>query len=90
MKDVRSIIALCLREFPRPKPERTPEGGGLYLTVNLMLIPYTGGRSFIRIIMLMIPSIMSLTIIPVHSLESMRAPIYSLGNVLLNIPLGRV
>ena len=30
--DVRSKITLCLKEFPRAKPEGTPEGKGLYTT----------------------------------------------------------
>ena len=28
-----SNITLCLKEFPRAKPEGTPEGKGLYLTL---------------------------------------------------------
>ena len=32
-RDIRSNIALSLKEFPRAKPEGTPEGKGLYLTV---------------------------------------------------------
>ena len=33
MRDIQSYIPLCLKEFPRAKPEGTPEGKGLYLTV---------------------------------------------------------
>ena len=31
-RDIWSNINLCLKEFPRAKPEGTPEGKGLYLT----------------------------------------------------------
>ena len=36
-------ITLCLKEFPRAKPEGTPEGIGLYLTKlspNTDIIPF--------------------------------------------------
>ena len=55
---IQSNIALCLREFPRAKPKRTPEGRGLYLTIYCELSPNTDSISF----MLMIPSLISLTI----------------------------
>ena len=32
-RDIRSNIPLCLNELPRAKPEGTPEGKGVYLTV---------------------------------------------------------
>ena len=32
-RHIRSNITLCLKELPRAKPEGTPEGKGLYLTV---------------------------------------------------------
>ena len=47
-----------------PPPEGTPKGGGLNLTVYPVLNPNTGSISFLRIIMLMNPSIISLTISP--------------------------
>ena len=39
-----------------PPPEGTPEGGQLYLTVNPELSPNTDSISFLRIIMIIIPS----------------------------------
>ena len=42
-RDIRSNIPLCLKEFPRAKPEGTPEGIGLYLTKlspNTDIIPF--------------------------------------------------
>ena len=39
-----------------PRPEVTPEGVGLYLTLYLELIPNKGSKSFLRIIMPMITS----------------------------------
>ena len=41
-RNILSNIALRLREFPRAKPEGTPKGGGLYLTVYPELSPNTG------------------------------------------------
>ena len=38
---MRSKIPLRLKEFPRAKPEGTPEGGGVYLTVYPELSPNT-------------------------------------------------
>ena len=32
--DIQSNITLCMKEFPRAKPKGTPDGKGLYLTVN--------------------------------------------------------
>ena len=32
-------VPLCLKEFPRAKPEGTPEGKGVYLTVYPELNP---------------------------------------------------
>ena len=40
-RDIRSNIPLRLKEFPRAKPEGTPEGGGVYLTVYPELSPNT-------------------------------------------------
>ena len=37
---LRSIIVLCLRDFPRGKPEGTPKGEGLYLTIYSELRQY--------------------------------------------------
>ena len=53
-----------MRECPRAKPEGTPEGGGLYLTVYPESSPNTGSITFLRIIMLMIPTLFALTISP--------------------------
>ena len=39
-----------------PLPEGTPEGGGLYLTVYPESSPNMGSISFLRIIMIMMPS----------------------------------
>ena len=61
---MRSNIALRLRDFPRAKPEGTPEGEGLYWTVYPEFSPNTGSNSLLRIIMLMIPSLISLTTSP--------------------------
>ena len=36
----------CLKEFPRAKPEGTPEGKGIYLTVYPELSPNSDGVSF--------------------------------------------
>ena len=33
LRDLRSNIPFCLKEFPRAKPEGTPEGEEVYLTV---------------------------------------------------------
>ena len=46
MRDIPSNIPLCLKEFPREKPARTPEGKGVYLTVYLKLSPNTKNISF--------------------------------------------
>ena len=43
-----------------PSPEGTPKGGGLYPKLS----PNKGSISFLRIIMPMIPSLISLTISP--------------------------
>ena len=45
-RDIRSYKTLCLKEFPRAKPEGTPEGKGLYLTVYPELSPNTNIISF--------------------------------------------
>ena len=45
-RDIRSNIPLCLKEFQRAKPEGTPEGEGLYLTVYPKLSPKTDIISF--------------------------------------------
>ena len=45
-RDIRSNIPLSLKEFPRAKPEGTPEGGGLYLTVYPESSPNTDIISF--------------------------------------------
>ena len=58
-----SNIAIRLREFQRAKLYGTHEGGGLYLTVYPELSRNTGSISFLRIILLMIPALISLTII---------------------------
>ena len=49
---------------PEGLPEKTSKGKGLYMTVNPESSPYTGSISFFKIIMLMIPSLISLTISP--------------------------
>ena len=46
MRDIRSNITLCLKEFPRAKPKETPEGKGLYLTVYPESRPNTDIISF--------------------------------------------
>ena len=43
---IRSNITLCLKEFPRAKPEGTPEGKGLYLIVYPLSPPNTDIISF--------------------------------------------
>ena len=45
-RDIRSNITICLKEFPRAKPEGTPEGKGLYLTVYSKWSPNTDIISF--------------------------------------------
>ena len=37
--DIRSNITLCLKGFSRAKPEGTPEGEGLHLTMYPELSP---------------------------------------------------
>ena len=64
MRDIRSNIALCLKEFPRAKPEETPEGKRLYLTIYPELSPNTDIVSFLTIIGLMFTSLIALTIGP--------------------------
>ena len=44
--DIQSNIALRLRKFPRAKPEGTPEGEGVYLTVYPESSPNTDSISF--------------------------------------------
>ena len=39
------IGRLCLKEFPRAKPEGTPEGKGVYLTAYPELSPNTDSIS---------------------------------------------
>ena len=57
------IYPLRLREFLRAKPEGTPECKPLYLTLYPESSPITGIISFLIVCMLMIPSLISLTII---------------------------
>ena len=45
---IQSNIPLCLKEFPRAKPEGTPDDKGLYLTVYPELSPYTDSISFLQ------------------------------------------
>ena len=45
-RDILSNKTLCLKEFPRAKPEGTPEGKGLYLTVYPKSSPNTDIISF--------------------------------------------
>ena len=45
-RDVRSGVPLRLREFPRAKPEETPEDKGLYLTIYTDLSPNADSISF--------------------------------------------
>ena len=61
-RDIQSNIALCLREFTRARPDRTPKGRGPYLTVYPESRPNTDSKIFLRIIILMIPSIIPSTI----------------------------
>ena len=44
--DIRTDITPCLKEFPRAKPQVTPEGKGLYLTVYLESSPNADIISF--------------------------------------------
>ena len=41
MRNIRLNVCLRLKEFPRAKPKRTPEGGGVYLTVYPEMSPNT-------------------------------------------------
>ena len=66
-----------MRAFPRAKPEETPEGGKLYLTVYPELSTNTGSISYLRIIMLMIISLISLTI-SMYTPEGVYCEIYPL------------
>ena len=45
-RDIQSNITLFLKEFPRAKPDGTPEGKGLYLTVYPESSPNTDIISF--------------------------------------------
>ena len=45
-RDIQSNIPLSLKEFLRAKPEGTPEGEGLYLTVYPESSPNTDIISF--------------------------------------------
>ena len=45
-RNIRSNIPLRLKEFPRAKPEGTPEGKGVYLTVYPESSPNTDSISF--------------------------------------------
>ena len=45
-RDIRSNIALSLKEFPRGKLKGTPEGKGSYSTVYPKLSPNTSIMSF--------------------------------------------
>ena len=54
---------ICTVKYRRP-PEGTPKGGQLYLTLYPESSPNTGSISFLRIIILMIPSLISFTISP--------------------------
>ena len=45
-RDIWSNIHLCLKEFPRAKPEATPEDKGVYLTVYPESSPKTDSISF--------------------------------------------
>ena len=55
-------VQYSLSEFLRAKPKGTPYAEGLYLTVDLELSSNTESNLFLKIIMLMIPSLFSLTI----------------------------
>ena len=82
--DIRSTIALCLREFPRAKPEGTPEGEGLYLTTY----PEMSQMSQ-RISMLLIPSLISLAI-SLYTVKYMPGLKVILKELKLNIKLLRM
>ena len=45
-RDIRSNIPHRLKEFPRAKPEGTPEGEGVYLTAYPESSPNTNSISF--------------------------------------------
>ena len=47
-RDIRSNIPLSLKEFPRTKPEGTPEGKGVYLTLCPELSPNTDSISLLK------------------------------------------
>ena len=55
----------------------TSEGGGLYLTVCPELSPYMDSISLLRTVMLMIPSLFSLTI-SLYTLKGVYCEIYPL------------
>ena len=58
-RDIQSNIVLRLREIPRAKLKGTPEDGGLYLTVYPESSPNMGSISFLRTIIIIIPSLIS-------------------------------
>ena len=62
MRYIQSNIPLRLKAFPRAKPEGTPEGKGVHLTVYPESNHNTDSISFLTIIKVIIPSLMSLTI----------------------------
>ena len=47
-RDILSNIPLYLKEFPRAKPEGTPEGKVVYLTVDPESSPNMGSKSFLN------------------------------------------
>ena len=63
-RDIRSNIPLCLKEFPRAKPEGTPEGEGLYFTVHPEVSPNTDSISFLTIIMMIMILTVSVSFAP--------------------------
>ena len=58
--DILSNITLCLSEFQRAKSKGTPKGTGLYLTIYPELSNNTDMVSFLRIIVIMTTSLVSL------------------------------
>ena len=75
-RDIRSNIPLRLKEFPRAKPEGTPEGRAVYLTVYPELSPNKTLYHFNNHLAI------AYLVILIDNLY-----VYSLGSVLCNIPL---
>ena len=62
MRDIRSNISLCMREFPKATANGTLKGKGLQLTIYPRLSHNMDSITFLTIIMFIIPSTVSLDI----------------------------